>query len=93
MKFAGDPTWPVATDWPDTPFQGSVVAVAIAGYEEDHGGFVYRLYDDGTVDDSYRMTLDEAIEVAAKDGDRLGWIDLPPNCGGGRRPHPQEGSS
>ena len=82
VKFAGDVTWPEATPWPDKPFdrlwEGSVVAVAITGYQkEEDGGFVYLLYEDGTVDDSYCMTLDDAIATAEEEGDRLGWIELP----------------
>jgi hypothetical protein len=81
VRFAGDTTWRKAIEWPEKPFNGSVVAVAIAGYQgEDDGGFVYWLYEDGTVDDSYRVTLAEAIEVASDEGDRLGWIEIPPGA-------------
>ncbi len=59
VKFAGDVTWPVATPWPDKPFdrlwEGSVVAVAITGFQgEEAGGLVCFLYEDGTVDDTYQ---------------------------------------
>ncbi len=83
VKFAGDVTWPVVTPWPwsdplFTPFEGSVVAVAIIGVEDPQaGGLVNWLYEDGTVDDSYALTLDDAIGMAEEEGDRLGWVELP----------------
>ncbi len=79
VRFAGDVTWPVVTPWPPgIPFEGSVVAVAILGFQgEWAGGLVCFLYEDGTVDDTYQLTLDEAIAVAEEEGDRLGWVELP----------------
>lgn len=33
--------------------------------------------EDGTVADSYDLTLDESIEWASDEGNRLGWVELP----------------
>jgi len=51
VRFAGDPTWPEAPDdvVPDTSFEGSVVALAIAKSDDQQGYFTFWLYEDGTV--------------------------------------------
>ena len=79
VRFAGDPTWPEAPDdaVPDTSFEGSVVALAIARSADRQGYFTFWLYEDGSVADSYDVSLDDAIEAAADEGDRLGWVDVP----------------